>query len=214
VYSFILGDSRLAMGLQGGILSLNSDWTLIRQTPSIDPTIDPTFGQETVSGILPNFGVGLYYYQPNKFYIGAAAPHLIENKLGASKVAHQYRHYNIMGGLVFGGDKVKLKPSALVKLVPKNAPVQLDANMMVFFMEGLLGLGVSYRTALGNTSGFIASESIDGILALQLKNGLRIGYAYDFTLSDLQTYTSGSHEIMLGYDIIKEGPRIRTPRYL
>jgi hypothetical protein len=33
----------------------------------------------------------------------------------------------------------------------------------------------------------------------ELYNGLRIGYAYDFPLSDIRKNTSGSHEFMVNY---------------
>jgi hypothetical protein len=32
-----------------------------------------------------------------------------------------------------------------------------------------------------------------------LYNGLRIGYAYDFPLTDIRKSTSGSHEFMVNY---------------
>lgn len=45
------------------------------------------------------------------------------------------------------------------------------------------------------------------------QNGMKIGYAYDLTLSDLSDYTSGSHEIMLSFDVKRESGRIKSPRF-
>ncbi|MBL7942395.1 MAG: type IX secretion system membrane protein PorP/SprF, partial [Flavobacteriales bacterium] len=43
---------------------------------------------------------------------------------------------------------------------------------------------------------------------------LRLGYAYDFTLTDIADYSSGSHEIMLGFDFGKDvDVKVRSPRY-
>ena len=49
--------------------------------------------------------------------------------------------------------------------------------------------GVSYR----------AGDAIVGIVGLELFNGVRIGYSYDFTTSRISKYSSGSHEITVGY---------------
>ena len=40
----------------------------------------------------------------------------------------------------------------------------------------------------------------------------RAGYAYDYTLSDLGDYNTGSHEIMINYDLDFLGKGFRTPR--
>ena len=43
---------------------------------------------------------------------------------------------------------------------------------------------------------------------------LRAGYAYDYTLTDIANYSSGSHEIMLGFDFGRDvGIKTRSPRY-
>lgn len=213
-YSFILGESRLSLGIQAGVLYMRTNFDKLEGNEALNPLIDPAFiGMTGIeSKLMPNFGLGLYYYKPNKFYVGASVPHLIDNTYGPTKLAHQYRHYNFMGGLVFPlGESLKIKPSALVKLVPKNAPVQVDANLM-FLIKDAFWIGATYRAAINNFS-MVESESIDGIIAFQVK-GIRIGYAYDYTLSSLNLYNNGSHELMLGYDIGGgKGPRIRTPRY-
>jgi hypothetical protein len=46
-----------------------------------------------------------------------------------------------------------------------------------------------------------------------LTKKLRLGYSYDFTLTDVKDYSSGSHEIMLGYDFGYDIMKIKTPRY-
>jgi hypothetical protein len=51
------------------------------------------------------------------------------------------------------------------------------------------------------------------MLEYQVNPMLRVGYAYDMTTSKLRTHTSGSHEVMLGFDFGKEPIRIKTPRY-
>jgi len=214
-YKFILGESRLSIGLQGGIGYLNSDFTQVQGNDDIDITVDNAFA-DNQRNLLPNFGLGLYLYRPNKYYLGVSAPHLLNNDLrsdaGVTTLARQYRHYYAMGGVVIGNGDFKVRPSFLVKTVPTQAPIQLDANLM-FLIKEIVWFGASYRTAFGNADPFAQSESIDGIIAFQLPMGLKIGYAYDYTLSKLNNFTSGSHEVMLGFDLKGKGERYITPRY-
>lgn len=223
-YRFNMGESRLALGIQGGGLYQQSDWSKIDGNEYIDPTDDLAFNNgQSESIFLPNFGLGIYYSRPGKFFLGASVPHLLNNKLrkdspGIEKIAAQYNHYYLAGGVMFPlGNAIKLQPSVLVKATPSNAPIQLDGTLL-FLIKDVLWLGGSYRTAIGykqdqTTYSSFEGESIDAMAIFQLKNGWRIGYAYDYTLSELNKFTKQSHEIMVGYDIPKRQDRIITPRY-
>ena len=46
---------------------------------------------------------------------------------------------------------------------------------------------------------FRAGDAMTGIIGFELFNGVRIGYSYDFTTSDIGNYSSGSHEFTVGY---------------
>ncbi len=215
-YKFILGESRFSIGLNGGLSMLQSNYTQATGNELIDIGIDPAFAQD-ITRLMPNFGVGMYWYRPNRFYVGLSAPQLLENRLDENgdanleKVAHQYRHYIATAGLIVGRSNFRVRPSILVKAVPTYAPIQTDVSLM-FLIKDAIWFGGSYRTAFGGGKSF-ESESLDFIAAFQLKNGLKIGYAYDLTLSQLSNYTTGSHEIMLGYDFKGKGVRYHTPRY-
>ena len=96
---------------------------------------------------------------------------------------------------------VVLRPSVLVKYV-QNAPVEADFNLNVL-LANTLWIGGSYRTG----------DSFVALLELQLSKKLRLGYSYDFTFTDIKDYSSGSHEIMIGYDFVYYIMKIKTPRY-
>ena len=79
-----------------------------------------------------------------------------------------------------------------------NRPI----NCNVLF-RNTIWLGVSYRTG----------DAVIAILEYQVIPQLRIGYAYDATTSDLNNYSSGTHEIMLGFDFGRDLAKIKSPRY-
>ena len=217
-YSYCLKSSNrkdapmLNLGISAGATYMQKDLSSAQGNDLIDPTVDPVFSSgENVSKVLPNFGLGLYYFLPNKYFIGLSAPRLLTNNFrdedpSISKIAHEFRHYYLTAGMVFG-EEIKLRPSILLKMVPGNAPIQADLSLMALFKE-TIWLGASFRADQGTNP-----ESLDFIAALQLENGMKIGYAYDLTLSDISDYTSGSHEIMLSYDVKRQSGRIKSPRF-
>jgi type IX secretion system PorP/SprF family membrane protein len=209
-YRFKLPIGALALGVQGGVQYLRSNFTDI--TPEeVITNPDPVF-QENSSVLLPNFGLGIWFNTPS-FFAGLSAPHLINNKLNdgqpnVTTIGRQYRHYLFNTGVVLkAGNSVKFVPSILVKAIPQNAPVQFDANLSLFLMD-MLWVGSSFRFENKFTP-----ESVNAIVGFQFGNGLRLAYAYDYTLSSLNNFTSGSHEVTLGYDMKKKVERLITPRY-
>jgi hypothetical protein len=66
-----------------------------------------------------------------------------------------------------------------------------------------IALGVSYRT----------NDAVSIMLEYQANQRFRIGYAYDITTSKIRNYTSGTHEIMLGFDFGKDITKVKTPRF-
>jgi len=170
---------------------------------------DQLFAEDKTTGFQPNVGAGAYLYG-EKFYFGLSVPTLIAYKpsgnvdiTSGDLVPHQVRHYYATAGVVIpvNGDDVIAKPSVLVKYV-NNAPVEADLNLN-FLFSNLIWIGGSYRTG----------DSFVAMVELQLSKQWRVGYSYDFTLTDIKDYSAGSHEIMLGYDFGYDIMKIKTPRY-
>ncbi|MCX6262018.1 MAG: type IX secretion system membrane protein PorP/SprF, partial [Bacteroidia bacterium] len=66
--------------------------------------------------------------------------------------------------------------------------LQASINALVRYNKKVWG-GVSYR----------AGDALIGMIGFELYNGVRIGYSYDFTLSDIRKTSNGSHEFMVNY---------------
>jgi type IX secretion system PorP/SprF family membrane protein len=66
---------------------------------------------------------------------------------------------------------------------------QADVNL-VATMRDRISFGASYRH----------KDAVVGILQLKINDQLSVGYSYDYTLSNLSTYSSGTHELLLRYD--------------
>lgn len=176
------------------------------QDLELTDTNDKVFRGSRTNIFSPNFGAGLYYYT-ERFYAGASVPHFLNMSLtdhfkveGTDMVARQWKHYFFTTGVVINvGENVKFKPSVLFKYV-KNTPFQADINAAFLFKEALW-IGASYRTG----------DAVSAMLEYNFTKGLRIGYAYDFTITELNDYSSGTHEIMISYEFQKKQAYL-TPR--
>ncbi|MBX2894428.1 MAG: type IX secretion system membrane protein PorP/SprF [Cyclobacteriaceae bacterium] len=187
----------LSFGANAGFTQYSANLADVNQ-----PNNDPAFSAN-VREINPNFGFGMFY-STDKFYASLALPHMLNNKLTNLEAlsSRMKRHYFLGMGYVVGvSPNVKLKPSFLLKMVD-GAPLQTDFNLNIWYLDKL-GIGGSYRTG----------DAVVALLEFQATTGLRFGYAYDITTSELARYASGTHEVMIRYEFATLRKKIITPRH-
>ncbi|PIB35524.1 hypothetical protein BFP72_09035 [Reichenbachiella sp. 5M10] len=197
----------LSMGLQLGFSSYKSDVTALNPVFDLD---DVALSENVHEPFKPNMGTGAYFYS-DRYYIGLSLPTLFNSTINSFdiddsnltyKSGTSKRHTYLTAGYVFDlGTHFKLKPSTLLKYVA-GAPIQFDINANLLIDE-VVWVGVSYRNG----------ESIDFLVELLITSDLRLGYAYDYTLNDLNNISQGSHELMLNYRIEFKKDNITSPRY-
>lgn len=196
-------EGRLAFGLKGGVTLQRID--LLSIILPQDPN-DPLF-QDNVNNTYPNFGAGIFYYT-DKFYVSFSIPNILksthfEKSNGIISEASEEMHYFLTSGYVFNlSENTKFKPSFMAKGVT-GAPVSIDLNANFLFYERL-ELGASYRY----------DDSVSALINFGVTKDFRIGYAYDYNVSDFSySNTGGSHEIILLYDIDFNKKNIKSPRF-
>ena len=208
-FTYIYGDfsytinlnakTKLAFGLKGGFTSYSIDQELRDAEPN-DPAI---YGIENRWN--PNIGLGTFLHS-NKWYLGLSAPRILTTDLnGEDNVQALERiSYYITGGYVFNLNKTtKFKPAFLVKAT-NGAPLSYDVTANFLFNEKLW-LGAAYR--FNESAG-----ALGAIMDIQVSKQLRLGYAYEYPISDIRPYTNGTHEILLMFEVFKS-KRIKSPRY-
>lgn len=199
-YTLRVGDrAKLALGIKAGATFHDVGLTSLELQ---DPN-DPFFSQD-VNETFPNIGAGAFFYTDN-FYFGASVPnflsstHLDENGL---KFGSETEHFFVTSGYVFQiNDNFKLKPSAMVKSA-FDSPISFDANLNALFFDKF-EIGASYRL----------DDSFSGLVGFQVTENIRIGYAYDSIVSDLDVVTSASHEVILTFDLFFNKRVLRSPRF-
>ncbi len=214
-FSYIYGDfsytiqtgvnSKLAFGIKGGFTHYYLDEELLN-----DPSVvnDPFFN-DVSNRWSPNIGAGLYWHS-ERWYLGLSAPRILNTDYNNGRngsvdyVALERISYYITGGYVFNlSETTKLKPSVLLKAT-NGAPLSFDISANFLFNE-TFWIGAGYRI---NEN----AAAIGGIADFQISKQMRIGYAYEYPISDLRPYTSGTHEVLLMFELFKSR-RIKSPRY-
>lgn len=182
--------SNVSLGLKGGMTTFETNFNGFMLPEFQD---DAAFN-ENLNSTFPNVGVGAFYHRDN-FYAGLSVPNLftskhLENKDGINRIGSEKMHVFLTSGYVYElNPDLKIKPSAMAKLV-QGAPLTMDVSLNVLFNNRFEG-GLSYRL----------DDSVSAMFNLSVLSALRIGYAYDYTLSNLSTYSSGSHEIFVLFDL-------------
>jgi type IX secretion system PorP/SprF family membrane protein len=183
-------NSILRMGLKFGVTNYHNNLSDYLQYPG---EVDPASIGEVDVKYMPNLGVGALLYSEN-YYVGLSIPKIIENDFDTNinnySVESELRHFFFTAGYVFSlSEYLKFKPTFLIKAT-NGAPVEIDFTAN-FLLGNKVWLGAMYRT--DDSFGFIAQWIFD--------KKLRIGYATDFTTSNLQSYHTDTHEVMVSYEI-------------
>jgi type IX secretion system PorP/SprF family membrane protein len=205
-YTLPIGEkAKLAFGIKGGMTHYSLDQEVLNDP---DVSSDPFF-DDISDRWNPNIGLGAYLHT-NRWYLGLSAPRILNNDYNKGRngnlnfVALERVSYYFTGGYVFDlSESTKFKPAMLLKAT-NGAPLSFDMTANFLFNE-VFWIGGSYRMDQ-------STAAIGAITDFQVSKQLRIGYAYEYPISELRAYTSGTHEILLMYEIFKS-KRIKSPRF-
>ena len=182
-------DHGLNFGLNLGILnnSIAFDKAII-----IDPNdVIVSNSNRSKTGFTSDFGL---LYKIKELQVGISVPQIFSNSKIDDPVGEKFtltssRHYRASLKYTLFLNKSKdlsIYPMLVARYV-NGAPFQYDANVVVDFKKlGWIGLTYHSNYAFSSSLGFRFQNMI-------------IGYVYDFPLGDLNQFTKGSHEFILGY---------------
>ena len=191
-YRLDIGPGTLGIGLNLGLINkaLKADWQIPDGIEGLVPAeSDPAIPDGDESRLTFDMGLGLYYTTGN-LYFGLSSTHVNKPKIKYVEKEASYigRHYYLLAGYRWqlSNPAFEVMPSVLLKSDGRSN--QFDASALVRYNKKFWA-GVSFR----------AGDALTGMIGFELFNGVRIGYSYDFTTSDIGNYSSGSHEFTVGY---------------
>lgn len=196
------GEHRLALGLKAGA-TFHKVGLLDEVFYNVPDAGDDAFASNT-SNTFFNLGTGLFYYT-NKYYVSFSVPNMLKSThldFNGRKFGTESLHYFLTGGYVFDlSSNLKFKPFAMVKSA-FNAPTSFDISTN-FLLYEKFEIGATYRF----------EDSFGAMVNYAITPNLRLGYAYDHIISDLNVTTPASHEFMLLFDLNFPKKVSQSPRY-
>jgi len=198
-YRIKFNQSFLSLGLSGGVINYNAAYSQVSTSNGGDDSF-----AEDVHAFLPTAGLGILYVNMH-WYAGLSVPALLKTKVRNNSYSFTASNssYFLTGGYILDvTEYLKLKPSFLIKAI-QGESIYYDLNLNAW-INNSVGLGVSYRP----------KDAVVGIFQLQLSPRITLGYAYDYLLSYLRYFSSGSHELLIRYEFNRpKNQHILSPRY-
>jgi type IX secretion system PorP/SprF family membrane protein len=196
------GEHKLAFGLKAG-LTLHQVGLYSDINHTLPDQNDPAFAQNTSNSYF-NLGTGLFYYT-NKYYLALSVPNMMKSKhldFNGREFGSEVSHYFVTGGYVFDvSENIKFKPFFMMKSA-FNAPTSLDLSTNFLFNQKFEA-GITYRL----------EDSFGAMINYAISPNVKLGYAYDHIVSDLNVTTPSSHEIVLLFDLNFPRKVSSSPRF-
>jgi type IX secretion system PorP/SprF family membrane protein len=147
---------------------------------------DQAFQANISTKALPNFGFGAMWYS-KRWYVGLSTPRLLKNKLLEGNIPD------------FANNQEKIHMFLIAGYV-WDLSYYVKFNFLIY---DKFWIGAMYRW----------NDAVGALVQYEVNNRLKFGYAYDYIISDIGRYTTGSHEVMLGYDLGRGVGADVSPRF-
>lgn len=188
-YAYHIGISptlNLAVGVSAGI----SNYTLNTSEVTTEFS-DPAINGGNYNQFKPDVGAGLWAYS-SMYFIGASVQQLLPQTISFSNnsIYNQGKtvpHFFFTAGYkLFLNDDITLLPSVMAKIV-NPVPVTYDVNLKLAFRDHFW-VGGAYRQ----------QDAVAAMVGFNIGSFISLGYSYDYTTSNLNTVSNGTHEIVIG----------------
>lgn len=192
-YAYHIGLSstaNLSFGVTAGVSKQQLDISKVYTGGNIP---DPAVTGGINNKFQPDLGAGVWLYGPT-YFAGIAGQSLLgrtisftENEDPIYGQGKEVPHLFFTAGYkLFLSDNIALLPSTMIKYVDP-APLTVDMNVKIAFQDKFW-IGASYRK----------NDAIAGMLGFNFSSLFNVSYSYDYSTSDLNSVSNGTHEIVLG----------------
>lgn len=185
---------KLGLGFQPGYMQYRVKLYDARLADSGDDVL--TGNVLSANALDLNTGFHLY---SNKFFVMGAMQQILGKAIQFTTYNNNLsKHFTMVGGynIKLDSAKILLQPALLVRYV-KPAPTQIGILLKATY-DKKYWAGLSYRT----------SDAMSVCLGYNLKERLSIGYGYDYSVSGIRKFNSGSHEIVISFITTPKKPSL------
>ncbi len=190
----IADDYYLAVGASMGWYGMNFGASQVNLEDPNDNTYNDFISNGTRSNIF-DLNAGLYIYSERAF-LGYSVYQIGRNQinlgnestpLDLSQARLELHQFATLGYRFTVSESIDLTPSMMFKFL-NPAPASFDINLKAEYQRKFW-LGFSYRN----------QDAVSILAGLRINDFVRFGYAYDYVTSQINDISSGSHELVLGF---------------
>ena len=178
---------KLSFGVSGGIVQYAVDGSKITTHDAGDPVLTNNYQ----SVIAPDIGAGIYFYS-KKLSVSLGFPQIYQANLKffqdqtTNQSALAQHFYGLVSYKFNLKENFVLEPCVLVKYVAP-VPLQVDGGVKLTY-KNAIWLGLNYRS----------NDAVSALMGYMFKGWLMVAYSYDYSITPIRKYNSGTHEVMLG----------------
>ena len=215
-YHLRLRDTKfLSFGVGAGVVNSQLDGSMLNPDMGDDPSIP--LSKERIT--YPDLKLGLFLYDDN-YYIGVAADQMLSSVIDFDRgdvMVLPDPHLYVTGGYHLDLNyNFSLVPS-IMYMDDFKAPARMDLNAALI-LNDMIWLGAGYRFGIDMPGrdiqpGLKKSTGLLGMVQVQLRESLRLGYAYDHTLSGFSVNTFTTHDISIAFLFPPKRVRLVSPRF-
>ncbi|MCO5231085.1 MAG: type IX secretion system membrane protein PorP/SprF [Chitinophagales bacterium] len=198
----------LSLGMQAGAEFRNLQSSKIHTDDGMPDNTQVTNFEKSW---MPHIGTGVYFYG-NNFSIGVGIPQLLpksifkDDKWGTQPTVQ----YFISGAYQWNiQENFRLLPTTTFRILPSQ-PFQAEFSVNTILYDKFMA-GIGVRTDKSSSILVQYMPTFD-----HGEKKLNIGYSYDLSWKSLRTANSGSHELMVSFDMAIFKPSniiYKSPRY-
>jgi len=189
-----LGNGRLSLGLKAGFSLRQASWSEIETYAggNVDPVFSQGYGERA---FLPNAGVGVYF-RGERMQAGLSVPYLLHYEENPTHDGFTMQHApNFYDFLAFFSYRIGLSDQLSVE------PMTLMRYRYQFVPQWDAGLKVVYNNSFGIGGTYRSPEQLTIMAEYQINEQFWLGYTYEYPFGELSNATSGSHGVILRYDL-------------
>ncbi len=211
-YKFKALKGEWTIGLEPGIINqaFKGSKVYIPEDDDYHQATDEAIPNTDVAGTSFDLGVGLWYNHP-RFYAGVSMKHALSPSVKFSDSDNQTG--GVTGGESADGTNIKefsfdarrtLYFTAGCNIPIKNTLWEVMPSMIYrsdfTFWNVEATARVRYNKFLIAGIGYRYDDAVSALLGVEIK-GFYLGYSFDYSLSEIGRASSGSHEIVAGYNL-------------
>lgn len=192
----------VAFALNLGLVQFRVDGTALRLREDND-----VVANEAATQLFPDVGLGIFaytaldggFFDDDYVFGGISVPQVFgldlefENPNGTFRTRRVQHVYANAGIYHFLNDESFLEATTWIKYAP-NAPINADVNLRYQMQQNFwAGFGVSTAANMHVEAGFILGDNVG------LGNTLKIGYGFDYSISNFGPYVGSTHELNISF---------------